>query len=159
MGYQSFKYENSLIGSIFPTSPGGSDYGDADILPSDETEARDKMVGTVAGRGKYFYSYVEYNWSILLKNLCNCCCKRKDWFKRRMRRLERHEKATDNLAQELDVVDLIYIKRLSQFLAKLVLKKHQRALITSFRRYQLDDLSYLDEDNPSQLYTSAQDAN
>ena len=41
MGYQNFKYENSLIGSIFPTSPGGSDYGEANIVPSDETEAKE----------------------------------------------------------------------------------------------------------------------
>ena len=27
----------------------------------------------------------------------------------------------------------------------MVLKKHQRALVTSFKRYQVDDLSYLDE--------------
>ena len=48
------------------------------------------------------------------------------------------------------MVDHIYIKRLSQFLAKRVLKKHQRALVTSFKRYQIDDLSYLDDDKPDQ---------
>ena len=124
MGYQTFKYENSLIGSIFPTSPGGGDYGDADIIPSDQDEARAQMMGTVAGRGKYFYHYVEYLWSQTLKCLCRCCCKRKLWFERRMKRLERHEQASESLTRELDIVSLIYIKRLSQFLSKMVLSRH-----------------------------------
>ena len=88
--YQTFKYENSLIGSIFPTSPGGGEH-EKDILPSDEHEAKTQMMGTVAGRGKYFYSYTEYNFSKLLNYFCNCCCKKKPWFKRRIQRLERHE--------------------------------------------------------------------
>ena len=88
--YQGFKYETSLISHIFPTSPGGGDYGDADIVPSDEKEAKEKMLDTVAGRGKYFYSFLEYSWSLVLRCLCHCCCKNKDSFKRRMKRLERH---------------------------------------------------------------------
>ena len=90
------------------------------------------MVGTVAGRGKYFYGFVEYCWSQLLRCLCCCCCKHKDWFKRRMKRLERHKEASELVTREMDLVDMIYIKRLCQFLAKVVLKKHQRALVTSF---------------------------
>ena len=43
---------------------------------------------------------------------------------------------------------MIYVKRLSEFVAKMVLKKHQRALVTSFKRNQVDDLSYLDDDKP-----------
>ena len=43
---------------------------------------------------------------------------------------------------------MIYVKRLCQFLAKVALKKHQRALVTSFSRYRIDDLSSLDEVKP-----------
>ena len=61
-----------------------------------------------------------------------------------MKRLERHQKASKLVIRELDVVDLIYVKRLCQFLAKVVLKKHQRALVSSFKRYRIDDLSSQD---------------
>ena len=67
--YQDFRYENSLIGSIFPTSP-----SEAEHVPSGESEAVQQMIGTVAGRGKYFYSFAEYCWSQILRFLF-CCCK------------------------------------------------------------------------------------
>ena len=57
-----------------------------------------------------------------------------------MKRLERHEEASEKLMDELDVVKLVYVNRIGQFLAKLILKKHQRALVTSFKKYQVDDL-------------------
>ena len=57
-----------------------------------------------------------------------------------MKRLKRHEEASQKLADEIDIVKLLYVQRVGQFIAKLILKKHQRALVTSFRKYQLDDL-------------------
>ena len=88
--YEAFKYENSIIGAIFPTSPGGGEYGEQDIIPTDEHEAKTQMMHTVAERGQCFYSYSEHLWSTFLKSFCACCCKNRDWFKRRMKRLERH---------------------------------------------------------------------
>lgn len=111
--YEAFKYENSLISSIFPTSAGGGEHGDQEILPSDEKEAKAQMLTTVAGRGKYFYNYHEFLWSGCLRSLCFRCCHKKDWFKRRMRRLERHEAASRKVCREMDVVNLIYVRRLS----------------------------------------------
>ena len=35
---------------------------------------------------------------------------------------------------------LLYVQRIGQFIAKLILKKHQRALVTIFKKYQVDDL-------------------
>ena len=49
------------------------------------------------------------------------------------------------LEKEFDIVKFIYVVRISQFLSKLVLRKHQRALVTSFKKYQIDDLSHPDE--------------
>lgn len=148
--YESFKFENSLIGSVFPTSAGGGEHGDLDIVPTDEQEAKAQMVASVAGRGKYFYNFGEYLSSKLLRSFCRCfgCCKGRDWFRRRMKRLERHEHASSKLCREMDIVNLIYVHRLSQFMTKLVLKKHQRALVTFFKKYTVDDLSYLEEDSP-----------
>ena len=44
------------------------------------------------------------------------------------------------LSEEVDVVSLIQGLRVGQFIAKLILNKHQRALVTSFKKYQIDDL-------------------
>ena len=40
----------------------------------------------------------------------------------------------------MNIVELLYAQRTGQFIAKLNLNKHQRALITSFKKYQIDDL-------------------
>ena len=70
-GYESFMFENSLIGSIYPTSP-----------PVDESEASERgakmaMMRTVAERGKYHYRYDEYLLFSMLKSFC-CCFIRDD---------------------------------------------------------------------------------
>lgn len=54
--------------------------------------------------------------------------------------MERHEAASEKLADEIDIVKLLYVHRVGQFLAKLILNKHQRVLVTSFKKYQIDDL-------------------
>ena len=41
------------------------------------------------------------------------------------------------LADEVDIVKLINVLRTGQFLSKVMLKKHQRALITNSKKYQL----------------------
>ena len=64
-----------------------------------------------------------------------CCLKDKAWFKRRTEKVKRHEKASAMLADELDIVKLINVLRIGQFLSKVMLKKHQRALVTNFKKY------------------------
>ena len=97
---------------------------------------------TVAERGRYWYTYSEYFLTWFLKSFCCCCfCRRSSWFQRRTERLERHEAASEKLADEIDIVNLLHALRLGQFTAKLNLNKHQRALVTSFKKYQIDDLS------------------
>ena len=58
-----------------------------------------------------------------------------------MKRLQRHEEASRKLNSEIDIVKLLYVQRVGQFIAKLILRKHQRALVTSFKQYQVDDLA------------------
>ena len=140
-GYESFKFENSLISAIYPTSPQDSDPdGGDDGSPPTEQKAKHAMMRTVAERGRYWYTYSEYFLTWFLNSLCCCFCRRSSWFQRRIERLERHEAASEKLADEIDIVNLLHALRLGQFTAKLNLKKHQRALITSFKKYQIDDL-------------------
>ena len=53
-GYESFKFENSLISSIYPTSPQKFDDGDNDGIPPNENKAKHAMMKTVSERGKYW---------------------------------------------------------------------------------------------------------
>ena len=95
---------------------------------------------TVAERGKYFYHYSDYMLTWFLRSFCCCFFKNSPWFERKIEKLERHEQASEKLAEEIDIVKLLQNQRLGLFMAKLILKKHQRALITNFRSYQLNDL-------------------
>ena len=69
-----------------------------------------------------------------------CCLKNKAWFKRRTEKFKRHEKASEMLADELDIVKLVNVLRIGQFLSKVLMNKHQRALVTNFKKYQFSNL-------------------
>ena len=81
-GYENFKFENSLISSIYPTSP--IDY-ELNKIPSTEPKAKKVLMTTVKERGKYFYSYAEY----LFAKWCSwwCCCLKGHWLNRRVKKL------------------------------------------------------------------------
>ena len=82
--FESFRFENALIGSIYPTSPFQSNSEDPHNLSAStinsEKEAKNEMMRTVAERGKYFYSYFESRITSVLYLFCNCCLKNKAWF-------------------------------------------------------------------------------
>lgn len=82
------------------------------------------MLQSVAERGRYFYEYREYLVTNFLKSLCCCLVNGRDWYERRLVRLQRHQEASDRLKDEVDIVKLLYVQRLSQFLAKIKLSKH-----------------------------------
>ena len=124
-GYETFKLENSLIGAVYPTSPTNDDDKGVEATPINEQEARRAMMLTVAERGKYFYDYSEYLLALVLRFFCFCSCSLAGaWHKKRVSKLERHEKASERLANEIDIVKLLYLQRIGSFLAKLMLKKH-----------------------------------
>ena len=107
-GYESFTFENSMIGSIYPTSP--QDF-DLDTGSTDEKKAKRAMMRTVAERGKYFYNYGEFVLFSLLRSYC-CCFTKGERCQNRIKRLERHEEASEKLMDELDVVKLVYVNRI-----------------------------------------------
>ena len=131
-GYEAFRYQTSLISSIYPTSPMDTPI-DGDLNQSEgQRKAKLQMMQTVAQRGKYWYSYFEYLWASLLAAWFCCCVRNYRCSKKRVSRLKRHNEAVEKLEDEIDIVKLLYVQRIGQFLAKLLLKKHQRALVTSF---------------------------
>ena len=128
-GYETFKLENSLISSVYPISS-STNLKDAE---SNESDAKQAMMQTVQESGKYWYNYSEY---LFFSSLRKCfCCQRLGCCNRRFSRLERHEAASSKLASEIDIVKLLSVQRLGSFMAKLVLSKHQRALVPNFKQY------------------------
>lgn len=85
-GYEAFKLENSLIGSVYPTAPGGGEDSDESKGIEGESIARQAMMKVVAERGKYFYGYTDYLVSSLLRTFCGCCCSKNSdsWYSRRV---------------------------------------------------------------------------
>ena len=121
-GYETFKFENSLIGAVYPTSP--QEEMAEDGAPEGTQMAKRDLMRTVAERGKYFYHYYEYLLTWSLRSFCCCCFKNSAWFDRKTKKLERHEAASEKLADEIDIVKLLHLQRLGLFIAKLVLRKH-----------------------------------
>ena len=87
--YETFKFENSLISRIYPTSPQDLDNGNDDMQPN-ERKAKHTMMKTVAERGRYWYGYSEYLCTSFLSSCCCCLCKKSPWYNRRLDRLKRH---------------------------------------------------------------------
>ena len=55
-----------------------------------------------------------------------------------MERLKRHEEGSDRLEAEVDILQFLHAQRLTNFLAKLFLRRHQRTMIYRFKKYQLE---------------------
>ena len=75
--YESFKFENSLIGAVYPTAP--SDDGEGHEGPSSEPQAKKAMMRQVSERRKYWYTYFEYM-STNFMTACCCCFSRRQCF-------------------------------------------------------------------------------
>ena len=148
--YEAFKFQASLIGSIYPTSPqpddDGQDEDGFDEIGSSK-EAHKVLYTTVIERGKFYYNYGEYIWTWFLASVCCCCINKKSkWWRVREFKYNRYQKAVEQLQEEIDIQKHVSTQRLTTFLGKLILRKHQRALIQSFKKYQIDDMIAEDAD-------------
>ena len=100
--YEDFKFNNSLVGSIYPTSP----QRDEDEAPiADEKEANEALEGTVVERGKFYYTFSEYWFTKFVNKMC-CCCVNKDSLRWKVRnfKFERYEKAVEKMNAEIDIL-------------------------------------------------------
>mmetsp|Transcript_32478 Transcript_32478/g.42929 ORF Transcript_32478/g.42929 Transcript_32478/m.42929 type:complete len:115 (+) Transcript_32478:424-768(+) len=107
-GYQSFKFDNSLIGRVYPTGPHGPSDDGEEGGPS-EARAKRSLMRALAERGKYFYSYWEYTLASALAFFCIIFVRDRPWFQKRYQKLKRHEKARRKLANEVDILQLVKI--------------------------------------------------
>ena len=67
------------------------------------------MMKTVAERGKYWYDYSDYLFASILDSWCCSCFKKRNCYKKRVKKLRRRERASEKLAEEIDVVKLLYV--------------------------------------------------
>ena len=111
-GYEAFKYQNSLISAVYPTAPAEEPI-DGEIASSEgQHMAKVQMMQKIASRRKYWYSYSEYLWASLLATWLCCCVNGQLCAKKRVQRLYRHNKAAEKLADEIDIVKLLYVQRI-----------------------------------------------
>ena len=106
-GYESFKFDNTLIGALYPTSPA------VVSKPKTEEEAQSIMLNAITGRGYYFYNYSAYICARIFRCLC-CCCNSPHKY-RWSAKLKQYEDASEQLANELDVIKLLKWQRISAF--------------------------------------------
>ena len=58
---------------------------------------------------------------------------------------KRYEEALGKLNKEIDILKHVSNQRVSEFISKIVMTRYQRALVQSFKKYQLDDMIAEDE--------------
>jgi len=99
--YEDFKFQNSLAGAVYPTSP-QKDEDEADH--DNAAEAIWHLEDTVKERGKFSYSFSEFQCTWFLSKFCCCLIKKESlWWKRRSHHYERYEKACDRMSEEIDI--------------------------------------------------------
>ena len=97
--YETFKLENSIIGTIFPVSPhpltgdSGDDENDSK-KPESADDAKLAMVNAASASGKYSFNFNEYIFTRALQIIACCkCLKKSAWYKKRVKRIKRHDEA------------------------------------------------------------------
>ena len=107
--------------------------------PQNLEDARNDIQNCLEAQSRYYYTYIEYLVASILR-FFSCCCKNKPCYKKRARRLKRHELAQDALTAETDFFEFLKLLRMSDLISKLYLKEYQRKLIPFFKKYQLTEL-------------------
>ena len=104
------------------------------------------MERVVGDRSKYYYGFFEYNWTRFLHKCCGCFLnKESSAYKRRKFKHDRYKKAKERLRSEIDILRHVQGQRMTEFLAHLKLRDYQRVLVSSFKEYQLGDMTEADD--------------
>jgi hypothetical protein len=110
-GYSVFEKNRSLLNKFYATDVGVGNGNQ--ITPYDHIEAdggddlKEEIVYEMDGRKSYNYSYCSYLCGGLAVKFACCCCGASNCAKRRSERIDFHEKATDRMSDEIDIVKLV----------------------------------------------------
>ena len=83
-------------------------------------------------------SYCKYFSINVFKLLCCCCigwCKKNNWCKLHLKKVDIVNAARKKLREEFDFNHIIKVLRISSFMSKLKLTHRQRLTVDFFRRY------------------------
>lgn len=141
-GYQSFKMDASYAKTLFTRQEKQPKRARSEEEMLDDGY----LLDSINGRVHYSYTYVE-NWLTWFLTTFLCCFSKLACYKNRLTRYEVHQSSKERLSAETDIVQIIEQSRITHFLAKIGLKRHQRKLIPSFRLYNLDDDYLLEPPN------------
>ena len=159
-------FQKSLIKSVYPTAPllqsDNSSAGDSPAGLSDEnnpksrSEAKSLLESTLTERGIFRYSFANYYWTWFLISCCCCFLRRQSiWWQRKQFKYDRYNRAVERLNEDIDILKHLSNQRVSTFIAKLILRKHQRALVHSFRKHLLADNLLQDEKDKQEALKQA----
>jgi len=134
--YEDHKLNTSLLKMFYSTDKSVMKEDEVDTKPSDlvgSQSVQAEIEDELAVRTQYGYSYTSYFAAKLL--VCfNCCCKC-PCAEKRTKRLELHQESIERMSHEIDIVGLIQSLRVSSFVNKIFLDRHQRFFISKFRLY------------------------
>lgn len=100
-------------------------------------------------------SFIGYMLTKLARSLCCClrsCIKSYD---KRLVSLQNIEKSRDMLSAEKDIEEFINLRRMSHFLIKVLLKRHQWSSVPYFKRYVIQT-KHLQRDQISKALSETQ---
>lgn len=98
-GYESFKFNTSLISEIYSTTEQKRMMKDS--VPESHEAAQDDLQNGITSQARYYYHYSEYlTTRLLVKCLCcfKSCLRKRACYQRRKQRYERHSVAEEQLA-------------------------------------------------------------
>ena len=107
--------------------------------PTDYESAREDLTRSLESKRRYDYFYLEFLSAYLMQCFA-CCCKKRRCYKKRVKRLKRHELAMEQLTNETDFFNFLKLLRTIDFMSKLYLKEYQRGFIPYFKKHQLTEL-------------------
>lgn len=123
-----------------------------DSQPTNVDEAQADLTKCLETQARYDYTYIEYLGTSLIRCLFSCCCKRMTFYRKRAKRLMRHEAALEQLIDETDFFTFLKQLRTVKFMSHVYLKDYQRKLIPYFKSYQLTEL---EGDKVKQVFDTA----
>ena len=149
-GYENFRFQQELISEVYSTTDNQRMKRDRE--PDNYDDARKDLTHSLESKALYDYFYLDYLAASLMKCFC-CCFSKRKCYRKRIKKLQRHEFAQEQLTAETDFFTFLKLLRLTDFMSRLMLKEYQRSLIPYFKRYQL---TTIEGDSEKKVFDTAQ---
>ena len=107
--------------------------------------AKKTVCDTLEASSTFVFRYKQYMCYRFLRSIyCKRCTRCRGCFEHRIRKLELYEAACSRLGKrDLDVLHLLQELQVSRFIARLLLKQHQRELVPLFKSYRMQGMAVI----------------